>query len=127
MSVFLASLGQMILEVGADFARTKMANRKSLSKAKELRMREAVKSQADWQAFMADASAHSWKDEAWTLCFLVILAMCFIPSLQPYVAEGFALLDQTPAWFQWACMASIGASFGLRGFERFNQLQKKGP
>ena len=48
-----------------------------------------------------------------------ILAMCFIPSLQPYLAEGFAILDTTPEWFRWAMLASIGASFGLRGFDRF--------
>ena len=39
--------------------------------------------------------------------------------------EGFALLGQTPHWFQWACMASIGASFGLRGFNRFQLGTRK--
>ena len=65
--------------------------------------------------------AHSWKDEAWTICFIIILGMCFVPALQIYVAEGFAILEETPHWFQWACLASIGASFGLRGFDKFQQ------
>ena len=95
--------------VGTDFAKMKIADRKSLSQARHMRLRAAAKSQADWQAFMAHASAQSWKDEAWTLCFIVILAMCFIPAIQIYVAEGFALLEMTPPWFQWACLASIGA------------------
>ena len=119
MSLFLASLGKLILSVGTDFAKMKIADRKSLSQARHMRLRAAAKSQADWQAFMAHASAQSWKDEAWMLCFIFILAMCFIPAMQIYVAEGFALLEMTPPWFQWACLASIGASFGLRGFEKF--------
>ena len=121
MSLFFASLGKIILTLGTDFARHKMADRKSLAQARQLRLAEAAKSQADWQAFMADASAHSWKDEAWTICFIIILGMCFVPALQIYVAEGFAILEETPHWFQWACLASIGASFGLRGFDRFQQ------
>ena len=43
--------------------------------------------------------------------------MCFIPFTQPYVEEGFAALDRTPEWFQWAMYASIGASFGIRGIK----------
>lgn len=125
MSLFLASLGKIVLDLGQDFVRHKIDDRQSLARAKKIRLNKAAQSQADWQAFMAEASSHSLKDEAWTLCFIVILAMCFIPATQSYVAEGFALLGQTPHWFQWACMASIGASFGLRGFDRFQLGTRK--
>lgn len=47
--------------------------------------------------------------------------MCFIPATQGFVREGFALLAETPDWFRWALLASIGASFGLRGFTKFSQ------
>jgi hypothetical protein len=43
--------------------------------------------------------------------------MCFVPPLQPYVREGFAALDDTPEWFQYAVYASIAASFGLRSLK----------
>lgn len=125
MSLFLAGLGKIILDLGYDYASDKMKSRKILAEAKKNRLEQAAKSQAEWQAYMAQASAQSYKDEAWTLCFIVIVAMCFIPSAQSYVQEGFALLEQTPHWFQWACLASIGASFGLRGFDKF-QIHKKG-
>ena len=36
---------------------------------------------------------------------------------QSQVEEGFAALDRTPEWFQWAMYASIGASFGIRGIK----------
>ena len=62
-----------------------------------------------------------WKDEAWTILFIAIIGMCFIPPLQPYVERGFDALTKTPQWFQWAMYASIGASFGLRGIGKFKK------
>ena len=121
MSLFLSALGKIVLELGHDYARHKMADRKSYQKARSMRLAEAAKSQSDWQALMAEASAHSWKDEAWTLCFILILLMCFVPPLQDAVRQGFALLSETPDWFQWACLASIAASFGIRGVSYFSK------
>ena len=77
--------------------------------------KEACK--AGWEKIMAEASKNSWKDEAWTILFIAIIAMCFIPPLQPYVERGFIALESTPQWFQWAMYASIAASFGLRGLK----------
>ena len=77
-------------------------------------MRVAATHEAGWEKVMAEASKDSWKDEAWTILFIIIIAMCFIPPLQPYVERGFAALETTPDWFQWAMYASIAASFGIR-------------
>ena len=125
MTLFLSALGKVILDLGQDYVHHKIQDRKSYRTAHQKRLNEAAKSHADWQALMAQASHHSWKDEAWTICFIIILFMCFIPSLQDEVGRGFAILDQTPDWFQWALLASIGASFGLRGFSAFAQKAKK--
>jgi|TARA_S200002703_G_scaffold11032_2_gene10155 hypothetical protein len=80
-------------------------------------MKVAATHEAGWEKIMAQASQDSWKDEAWTILFIVIIAMCFIPPLQPFVERGFAALETTPDWFQWAMYASIAASFGLRGIK----------
>ena len=80
-------------------------------------MKVAATHEAGWEKIMAEASKDSWKDEAWTILFIVIIAMCFIPPLQPYVERGFAALETTPDWFQWSMYASIAASFGLRGIK----------
>lgn len=80
-------------------------------------MRVAATHEAGWEKVMAEASKDSWKDEAWTILFIAIIAMCFIPPLQPYVERGFDALSRTPDWFQWAVYASIAASFGLRGLK----------
>ena len=80
-------------------------------------MRVAATHEAGWEKIMAEASKDSWKDEAWTILFIAIIAMCFIPPLQPYVERGFDALTRTTDWFQWAIYASIAASFGLRGLK----------
>src|SRR6056300_1104559 len=80
-------------------------------------MKVAATHEAGWEKIMAQASGDSWKDEAWTILFIIIIAMCFIPPLQPYVDRGFQVLETTPDWFQWAMYASIAASFGLRGIK----------
>ena len=84
-------------------------------------MKVAATHEAGWEKIMAEASAGSWKDEAWTILFIVIIGMCFIPPLQPYVERGFDALSRTPEWFQWAMYASIGASFGIRGIKGFKK------
>jgi hypothetical protein len=81
-------------------------------------MKVAATHEAGWEKVMAEASKDSWKDEAWTILFIAIIAMCFIPPLQPFVERGFDALDKTPEWFQWAMYASIAASFGLRGLSK---------
>lgn len=80
-------------------------------------MKVAATHEAGWEKIMAQGSQDSWKDEAWTILFIIIIAMCFIPFTQPYVEAGFTALSNTPEWFQWAMYASIGASFGIRGLK----------
>ena len=80
-------------------------------------LRVSATHEAGWEKIMAEASQDSWKDEAWTILFITIIAMCFIPFTQPYVEEGLTALSRTPEWLQWAMYASIAASFGIRGIK----------
>tara|TARA_R110002020_G_scaffold189217_2_gene388149 strand:+ start:1189 stop:1566 length:378 start_codon:yes stop_codon:yes gene_type:complete len=91
------------------------------AKAEAEVMKVAATHEAGWEKIMAKSSDNSWKDEAWTILFIVIIAMCFIPFTQPYVERGFAALSATPDWFQYAVFASIGASFGIRGLKGFKK------
>ena len=57
----------------------------------------------------------SWKDEAWTIFFIAVLACCFLPFTQDAVQKGFIFLDEsTPDWFAHCIYISISASFGYR-------------
>ena len=67
-----------------------------------------------WEQAAIEASKDSWKDEAWTLCFIAIVLGSFVPWLQPYMKQGFENLQAAPQWFSWAMYASIAASFGIR-------------
>ena len=68
----------------------------------------------DWDLAAIQATQNSWKDELWTVVFVLILAANFVPSLQETMARGFANLETTPLWVQWGMYASIAASFGIR-------------
>jgi len=97
-------------------AKNKVAVAKAEAEAEVMKV--AATHEAGWEKVMAEASKDSWKDEAWTILFIAIIAMCFIPPLQPFVERGFDALSKTPEWFQWAMYASIAASFGLRGLSK---------
>ena len=117
-----------IANLANTFVEGRVEKTKAQAKAKIARaeaeaevMKVAATHEAGWEKIMAQASDNSWKDEAWTILFIIIIAMCFIPFTQPYVEQGFAALENTPQWFQWAMYASIGASFGIRGIKGFKK------
>jgi len=72
----------------------------------------------DWEQSAIEASKYSWKDELWTIVFVLILAANFIPFIQDTMARGFAKLKMTPLWVQWGMYRSIAASFGIRTMKR---------
>ena len=68
----------------------------------------------DWEQSAIEASKDSWKDELWTIVFVLILAANFVPSWQDAMRVGFQNLHECPAWVSWGMYASIAASFGIR-------------
>ena len=107
------------LEGRQEAAKSKSAIAKAKAEAEAKVMVSAATSTAKWERIMAQNSSDSWKDEAWTVLFILIIGANFVPFLQPYIEQGFIALDKCPAWFQWAMYASIGASFGIRGLKGF--------
>ena len=79
----------------------------------EIKLKQAT-GEINWEQAAIEASKDSWKDELWTIVFVLILCANFIPSLQDTMAQGFANLETTPLWVQWGMYASIAASFGIR-------------
>lgn len=117
----IASLAGSWMESKVEKQKAKSAVARAKAEAEAEVMKVAATHEAGWEKIMAQASNDSWKDEAWTILFIAIIAMCFIPPLQPYVEQGFDALDKTPEWFQWAMYASIAASFGIRGIKGFKK------
>jgi hypothetical protein len=79
----------------------------------EIKLKQAT-GEIDWELEAIRSAQNSWKDELWTIVFVLILAANFVPSLQDTMAQGFANLETTPLWVQWGMYASIAASFGIR-------------
>ena len=84
-------------------------------KAETELLNKKIKGEIAYDLEAIKGSKDSWKDEAWTILFIIIIGMCFIPPLQPYTERGFDALSRTPQWFQFAMYGAIASSFGLRG------------
>lgn len=78
-----------------------------------------------WADTMAEASKDSWKDEWFTIVLSVPAIMAFIPGLAPYVELGFHALGATPEWYQYSLLVAIGASFGVRIWEKAKEIKKQ--
>jgi hypothetical protein len=84
-------------------------------------IKQAAQNTADWEKIMAEATKGSWKDEYWTLILSIPAILVFVPSLAPYVKEGFAVLTTMPEWYQYVLIAAILASFGIRVTDMFKK------
>jgi len=81
-----------------------------------------VEQDGSWEEKAIDASDNSWKDEAWTICFIALIFACFVPALQPYISEGFKFLrEDCPEWLSYGILASIAASFGLKSIAKIKK------
>lgn len=76
----------------------------------------------EWEKAMAQASETSWKDELWTIFFVLILVLSFIPGMDPYIQQGFDNIATLPDWFGYAVMLAISAAFGKNIVKDFTSL-----
>ena len=93
------------------------------AKAKQQAKIKMLENEGNWEQIMARGSASSWKDEWFTIILSIPLIGAFIPDAVPYIMAGFQALQATPEWYQWAVLAAISASFGLRGINKFKGLK----
>ena len=111
----------MILGALAGLATSFVDAKTAKQKAKaEIELKKAS-GDIDWEIEALRASKDSWKDELWTVVFVAILVANFVPSLQPFMQQGFANLEATPMWVQAGMGASISASFGIKLFKGFKK------
>jgi len=91
-----------------------------IEEAKANAVVKKIEQDGTWEEKAMSASADSFKDEAWTITFIGIILACFIPSLQPYIEDGFRFLrEDCPDWLTYGILASIAASFGLKSITKF--------
>ena len=81
---------------------------------------EKLRTDADWEARMADATVSSWKDEY--LILVLTSPLWFIgygvavdnPEIIDRVQKAFATLAGLPEYYQYLLYAAVLASFGLK-------------
>ena len=116
-------IAKPLLDVAAQGVKSFAANKAAKNelklteiKASKKRMEDVAAGKIAWEQSAVDQMQNSWKDEFWTLIFGSILAGCFLPWTQDYVAKGFIFLDEhTPSWFSTCLILCISASFGIKG------------
>ena len=84
------------------------------AQAEAVIMQKKATGEIDWDLKMADASAHSWKDEWLTILFSIPLVLAFIPGCEDIVQIGFSQLQLMPEWYKYAISVIVAASFGVR-------------
>ncbi len=80
---------------------------------------KAQDAEINWDLLAVKNMDTSWKDEFYVLLFAIPLVLCFVPGADVYVERGFAVLQGTPEWYQWAIAIMVAASFGYRKFADF--------
>ena len=103
----------------------RVAKTKAKAKAEATVIIKQAESAADWEAAMARNSGQSWKDEWLTLLFSVPLVMGVIPSMVPYVRDGFVVLETMPDFYQYTLSVIVAASFGVRSVIGVMNKKKK--
>ena len=91
---------------------------------------KVIENDGDWEAKMADASAHSWKDEFWTIVLAIPVFMVGYAivvddlTVIDRVKEGFDALSGLPEWYQYLLFIAISSSFGIKGVSKLMSLRK---
>lgn len=95
-------------------------------KVEEAKVKQEVKikqiqSTDNWESIQATGSASSFKDEWFVFVLSIPMIGAFIPSLVPYIQEGFHVLDTMPEYYKGFLAAAIAASFGIKSLANWKK------
>lgn len=111
---------QLITLVG-ELATTWMQGKAAEAKVKQEVKIKAMQSEENWEKMMAEGSKTSWKDEWFVIVLSIPMIGAFIPSLVPYIQQGFIVLSAMPEYYKGFLAAAIAASFGLKGLSNWKK------
>lgn len=135
MSIFSVAGGAVssLLGIGTEWVRAnqkrktaKLEHELTLEKAKtDSQVKKIQTSQeADiaWEQTSLDQSG--WKDEFLLILYSIPLVLCFIPEYATYVESGFAILEQTPEWYQYSLGLMVASTYGHKKFLKHMNIKK---
>jgi hypothetical protein len=85
--------------------------------AHESRATEGALHEIRWEQHAASGMAASWKDEF----FVVVLSLPLVSAMFGYdgaAERAFAAFAAAPEWYQLSFLVAVGASFGVRIWEK---------
>ena len=94
-------------------------NKKSKQQATHEKDLEVIKNTTDWEVQQAKNSQNSWKDEWFTVVLSVPLVGAFVPTMVPYIHEGFRVLNDMPDFYKGFLGTAIAASFGIKALTKW--------
>ena len=106
-----------ISELAGTFIKNRAAEKQAVHDSKMRR----IQADADWETTQAEASKNSWKDEWFALVLSLPLIGAFIPSMVPYVHEGFNVLSTMPDYYKAFLGGAIAASFGIKSMSSWSK------
>ena len=121
---------QSIIGPIANIAGGYLKNKAEEKQAKHKAKMKVIENDGEWESKMADASAHSWKDEFWTIILAIPVFMVGYaividdPTIIARVEQGFEALSQLPEWYQYLLFIAISSSFGIKGVSKLMSLRK---
>jgi len=104
-----------ITSIAGTFLKNKAAEKQAVHDSKMRR----IDADADWETQQASASQTSWKDEWFSVILSLPLIGAFIPSMVPYVEQGFIVLETMPDYYKGFLGAAIAASFGMKAVSKW--------
>ena len=116
----ISSLAGTWLNGKVEEKKAQAATKVAIAQAEAVVMQKKATGEIDWDLKMADASAHSWKDEWLTVLFSVPLILAFCGDWgRQIVSDGFTALEAMPQYYQYTLGTIVAASFGMRGASKF--------
>ena len=116
----ISSLAGTWLEGKVEKTKAEAGAKVAKAQAEAVIMQKKATGEIDWDLKMADASAHSWKDEWITILFSIPLILAFCGDWgRQIVSEGFAALEAMPQYYQYTLGTIVAASFGTRAATKF--------
>ena len=116
----IANLAGTWLEGKVEKTKAEAGARVAKAKAEATIMEKKATGEIDWDLKMADASAHSWKDEWLTILFSIPLILAFCGDWgRQIVSDGFTALESMPDYYQYTLGTIVAASFGTRAATKF--------
>lgn len=86
--------------------------------AQHQRRLQVINNEHTWDQLAQQNSGDSWKDELWTIVLVIPMVMAFIPTLAPYVKEGFETLETVPDWYKAFAATAVAAAFGRKALAK---------